>query len=68
VCGVGFFVGEVCVVGVKNSVLKFMVVVLLVVGCMMLYWVFDIVDVVIMVELLRCLGCMVEYDVLVGWV
>lgn len=54
--------GEVAVVGAKNSVLKLMAASLLAVGETTLLNVPDIVDVVIMAELLRRLGCTVEHN------
>jgi UDP-N-acetylglucosamine 1-carboxyvinyltransferase len=55
--------GEVAVVGAKNSVLKLMAASLLAVGKTTLQNVPNIVDVVIMAELLRRLGCSVQHDV-----
>jgi UDP-N-acetylglucosamine 1-carboxyvinyltransferase len=54
--------GEVSVVGAKNSALKLMAGALLAVGRTRLSNVPAIVDVTIMAELLRRLGCLVEYD------
>lgn len=54
--------GEVPVRGAKNSVLKLMAAALLAQGCTVLEQVPDIVDVRIMAELLRRLGCTVEHD------
>ena len=54
--------GEVPVVGAKNSALKLMAVALLAVGRTRLSNVPAIVDVTIMAELLRRLGCTVDYD------
>lgn len=55
--------GEVTIVGAKNSVLKLMAASLLAVGKTTLENVPNIVDVVIMAELLRRLGCTVTHDV-----
>ncbi len=54
--------GEVSVVGAKNSALKLMAGALLAVGKTRLSNVPAIVDVTIMAELLRRLGCTVDYD------
>ena len=54
--------GEVCVTGAKNSVLKLMAAALLAPGRTVLRRVPDILDVDIMAELLRRLGCQVEHD------
>jgi UDP-N-acetylglucosamine 1-carboxyvinyltransferase len=54
--------GEVPVVGAKNSALKLMAGALLAVGRTRLTNVPAIVDVTIMAELLRRLGCIVDYD------
>jgi UDP-N-acetylglucosamine 1-carboxyvinyltransferase len=54
--------GEVSVVGAKNSALKLMAGALLAVGTTRLTNVPAIVDVTIMAELLRRLGCTVDYD------
>lgn len=54
--------GEVSVVGAKNSALKLMAGALLAVGRTRLTNVPAIVDVTIMAELLRRLGCTVDYD------
>jgi UDP-N-acetylglucosamine 1-carboxyvinyltransferase len=54
--------GEVAIPGAKNSVLKLMAASLLAEGTTTLLDVPDIVDVQIMAELLRRLGCTVEYD------
>ena len=54
--------GEVSVVGAKNSALKLMAGALLAVGKTHLSNVPAIVDVTIMAELLRRLGCVVDYD------
>jgi UDP-N-acetylglucosamine 1-carboxyvinyltransferase len=54
--------GEVCVTGAKNSVLKLMAAALLAEGRTTLRAVPDILDVEIMAELLRRLGCVVEHD------
>jgi len=58
--------GEVSVVGAKNSALKLMAGALLAVGRTRLTNVPAIVDVTIMAELLRRLGCTVDYDEAVG--
>jgi len=63
VVGGGPLAGEVAVVGAKNSALKLMAAALLAVGESVLTNVPDIVDVAIMAELLRRLGCTVEQDV-----
>ena len=55
-------VGEVRVTGAKNSVLKLMAAALLARGTTTLTEVPDILDVEIMAELLRRLGCEVEHD------
>jgi len=60
--------GEVTVSGAKNSVLKLMAAALLAQGETMLDNVPDILDVRIMCELLRRLGCRVEHDVAAGTV
>ena len=60
--GGGPLAGEVAVVGAKNSALKLMAAALLAVGESVLTNVPDIVDVAIMAELLRRLGCRVEQD------
>jgi len=62
VVGGGPLAGEVAVVGAKNSALKLMAAALLAVGESVLTNVPDIVDVTIMAELLRRLGCAVEHD------
>ena len=54
--------GEVCVAGAKNSVLKLMAAALLAEGTTTLTEVPDILDVEIMSELLRRLGCAVIHD------
>ena len=54
--------GEVSVVGAKNSALKLMAAALLAVGRTHLSNVPAIIDVTIMAELLRRLGCTVDYD------
>ena len=54
--------GEVAVVGAKNGALKLMAGALLAVGTTRLTNVPAIVDVTIMAELLRRLGCTVDYD------
>jgi UDP-N-acetylglucosamine 1-carboxyvinyltransferase len=54
--------GEVSVVGAKNSALKLMAGSLLAVGKTRLSNVPAIIDVTIMAELLRRLGCLVDYD------
>jgi len=58
--------GEVSVVGAKNSALKLMAGALLAVGRTTLTNVPAIVDVTIMAELLRRLGCTVDYDADLG--
>lgn len=58
--------GEVSVVGAKNSALKLMAGSLLAVGTTHLSNVPAIIDVTIMAELLRRLGCTVEYDAAAG--
>ena len=58
--------GSVQVVGAKNSVLKLMAAALLAEGTTILSNVPDILDVTIMAELLRRLGCDVELDTTVG--
>lgn len=58
--------GEVSVVGAKNSALKLMAGALLAVGRTRLSNVPAIVDVTIMAELLRRLGCTVDYDAAAG--
>jgi UDP-N-acetylglucosamine 1-carboxyvinyltransferase len=58
--------GEVSVVGAKNSALKLMAGALLAVGRTTLTNVPAIVDVTIMAELLRRLGCEVDYDADLG--
>jgi UDP-N-acetylglucosamine 1-carboxyvinyltransferase len=58
--------GCVTVPGAKNSVLKLMAASLLAVGRTRLTHVPDILDVSIMAELLRRLGCTVEYDAAAG--
>jgi len=58
--------GEVSVVGAKNSALKLMAGALLAVGTTRLTNVPAILDVTIMAELLRRLGCMVDYDAPAG--
>jgi len=55
-------VGEVTVTGAKNSSLKLMAVALLAPGRSTIHAVPHILDVTIMAELLRRLGCGVEYD------
>src|SRR6476469_5694397 len=62
VVGGGPLAGEVRVVGAKNSALKLMAAALLAVGESVLTNVPDIVDVTIMAELLRRLGCDVQHD------
>lgn len=54
--------GSVRVTGAKNSVLKLMAAALLAQGRTVLHEVPDILDVAIMAELLRRLGCQVDYD------
>jgi UDP-N-acetylglucosamine 1-carboxyvinyltransferase len=58
--------GEVSVVGAKNSALKLMAGALLAVGRTRLTNVPAILDVTIMAELLRRLGCVVDYDAAAG--
>jgi len=58
--------GEVSVVGAKNSALKLMAGALLAVGRTRLTNVPAILDVTIMAELLRRLGCIVDYDAEAG--
>ena len=58
--------GEVTVWGAKNSALKLMAAALLAVGRTRLTNVPAILDVTIMAELLRRLGCTVDYDALAG--
>ena len=60
--------GEVRITGAKNSVLKLMAAALLAEGRTVLHEVPDILDVSIMAELLRRLGCGVEHDVARGTV
>jgi len=62
VVGGGRLVGEVRVTGAKNSVLKLMAAALLAEGTTTLLDVPDILDVEIMGELLRRLGCEVSHD------
>ncbi|MDD2819233.1 MAG: UDP-N-acetylglucosamine 1-carboxyvinyltransferase [Candidatus Nanopelagicales bacterium] len=62
VVGGGRLVGEVRVTGAKNSVLKLMAAALLAEGTTTLLDVPDILDVEIMAELLRRLGCEVTHD------
>src|SRR6476646_5389304 len=62
VVGGAHLVGEVAVVGAKNSALKLMAVALLAVGRTTLTNVPAIADVTIMAELLRRLGVGVDYD------
>src|SRR4051794_12976773 len=66
VSGGGPLSGEVTVVGAKNSALKLMAAALLAVGRTTLSRVPNIVDVAVMAELLRRLGCTVEHDVAAG--
>ena len=66
--GGGPLAGEVAVVGAKNSALKLMAAALLAVGRTTLTKVPDIVDVAVMAELLRRLGCAVEHDAASGTV
>ena len=54
--------GSVRITGAKNSVLKLMAAALLAQGRTVLHEVPDILDVAIMAELLRRLGCTVDYD------
>ena len=58
--------GEVQVTGAKNSVLKLMAAALLATGRTTIGNVPDILDVAIMAELLRRLGCVVQHDVAAG--
>ena len=60
--GVARLQGDVTVSGAKNSSLKLMAVALLAVGKTVINDVPHILDVTIMAELLRRLGCAVEYD------
>jgi UDP-N-acetylglucosamine 1-carboxyvinyltransferase len=60
--------GEVAVTGAKNSALKLMAVALLAAGRTRLTNVPAILDVTIMAELLRRLGCAVDYDATAGTV
>ena len=60
--------GEVRVTGAKNSVLKLMAAALLAEGRTVLHEVPDILDVSIMAELLRRLGCAVDHDPAAGTV
>ncbi|MGI9197369.1 MAG: UDP-N-acetylglucosamine 1-carboxyvinyltransferase [Candidatus Nanopelagicales bacterium] len=60
--------GEVRVTGAKNSVLKLMAAALLAEGRTVLHEVPDILDVSIMAELLRRLGCVVDHDPAAGTV
>ena len=60
--------GEVRVTGAKNSVLKLMAAALLAPGETTLHRVPDILDVEIMAELLRRLGCTVDHDAAAGTV
>src|SRR3954454_17687384 len=66
VVGGGPLRGEIAVVGAKNSALKLMAATLLAPGTSTLTNVPDIVDVSIMAELLRRLGCSVTHDVAAG--
>jgi UDP-N-acetylglucosamine 1-carboxyvinyltransferase len=66
VSGGGPLAGEVTVVGAKNSALKLMAASLLAVGRTTLTRVPDILDVAIMAELLRRLGCSVGHDAAAG--
>lgn len=68
VIGGNWLLGEVVVGGVKNSVFKFMVVMLLVEGISMIINCFDIFDVLLMVEVLCGLGVIVEFDGDVVWI
>src|SRR5215213_4425782 len=68
VVGGGPLRGEIAVVGAKNSALKLMAATLLAPGTSTLTNVPDIVDVSIMAELLRRLGCSVEHEVAGGQV
>ncbi|MFZ2166245.1 MAG: UDP-N-acetylglucosamine 1-carboxyvinyltransferase, partial [Propionibacteriaceae bacterium] len=58
--------GRVTVPGAKNSVLKLMAATLLASGRSTLTHVPAILDVTIMAELLRRLGCVVDYDIEAG--
>lgn len=60
--GIARLEGDVSVSGAKNSSLKLMAVALLAVGKTVIKDVPNILDVTIMAELLRRLGCTVEYD------
>lgn len=62
VTGGNALTGEVCVTGAKNSVLKLMAAALLATGTTRISNVPAILDVEIMAELLRRLGCAVEHD------
>src|SRR5829696_2690811 len=62
VAGGARLAGEVRVTGAKNSVLKLMAAALLAQGTTTLSEVPDILDVAIMAELLRRLGCQVDRD------
>jgi UDP-N-acetylglucosamine 1-carboxyvinyltransferase len=66
VVGGARLVGEVSVAGAKNSVLKLMAAALLAEGRTVIADVPDILDVTIMAELLKRLGCVVEHDVIAG--
>lgn len=66
--GGGPLTGEVTVAGAKNSALKLMAAALLAVGRTTLTRVPNIVDVAVMAELLRRLGCTVEHDSSLGTV
>jgi UDP-N-acetylglucosamine 1-carboxyvinyltransferase len=68
VVGGASLMGEVSVVGAKNSALKLMAGALLAVGRTRLSNVPAILDVTIMAELLRRLGCVVDYDAEAGTV
>src|SRR4051812_25780911 len=68
VVGGGPLSGEVTVSGAKNSALKLMAAALLAVGRTTLTRVPDIVDVAVMAELLRRLGCTVEHEASTGTV
>jgi len=66
ITGGNSLVGEVRLTGAKNSALKLMAAALLAQGRTVLSEVPDILDVQIMAELLRRLGCNVEHDVKAG--
>jgi UDP-N-acetylglucosamine 1-carboxyvinyltransferase len=66
VVGGGRLDGEVTVTGAKNSVLKLMAAALLAPGRTVLHQAPNILDVEIMAELLRRLGCAVDHDAATG--